>query len=41
VHTPAIENIEIKMEGSPDRIQELLHSVDWKRVNQALTPAGS
>jgi hypothetical protein len=41
VHSPAIENIEIKMEGSPDRIQELLHSVDWKRVNQALTPAGS
>lgn len=39
--TPAIENIEIQLQGSPDRIRELLHSADWKRVNDALTGAGS
>ena len=36
-HTPAIENIEIQMRGSPDRIRELLRSVDWKKVNDALS----
>ena len=40
-HTPAIENIEVQLRGSPDRIRELLHSADWKRVNQALIGAGS
>lgn len=40
-HTPAIENIVIEMHGSPDRIKEILHSVDWKKVNDALTGSGS
>jgi hypothetical protein len=40
-HTPAIENIEIQLQGSPDRIRELLHNADWKRVNDALIGAAS
>jgi len=40
-HTPAIENIEIQLRGSPDRIKELLRSTDWKRVNDALIGAKS
>jgi hypothetical protein len=40
-HTAAIENVVIEMHGSPDRIQEVLHSADWKRVNEALTGSGS
>jgi len=35
-NTPYIENIEIRIYGAPDRIQELLHTVDWKQVNEAL-----
>ncbi len=34
---PAIENIAIDMNGSPERIDELLKSADWKVVDQALT----
>lgn len=33
---PAIENIVIELQGSPERIDELLHSTDWQRVNGAL-----
>jgi len=40
-HTPAVENIVVQLQGSPDRIRDLLHSADWKRVNQALIGAGS
>ena len=40
-HTPVIENIVIQLQGSPDRIRELLHSADWKRVNDALIGASS
>jgi len=36
-HQPAIENIEIQLDGSPDRIDQLLHSVNWPTVNDALT----
>jgi hypothetical protein len=35
--TPYIENIEIRLYGADDRIQELLHSIDWKQVNEAMT----
>lgn len=35
--TPFIENIEIRLYGADDRIQELLHSIDWKQVNEAMT----
>jgi len=40
-HTPVVENIVFQLQGSPDRIRELLRSVDWKRVNNALIGAGS
>jgi hypothetical protein len=40
-HTPVVENIVVQLQGSPDRIRELLQSADWKRVNQALIGAGS
>jgi len=40
-HTPVVENIAVQLQGSPDRIRELLQSADWKRVNQALIGAGS
>jgi hypothetical protein len=36
--TPFIENIEVRIFGSEDRIRELLHKIDWKQVNAALTP---
>lgn len=36
-NTAYIENIEILVSGAPDRLEELLHSVDWKQVNDALT----
>ncbi len=35
-HTPVIDNIEVQLRGSPDRIKEILHTVDWKRMNAAL-----
>jgi hypothetical protein len=39
--TPFIENIEVRIFGSEDRIKELLRTVDWNQVNAALTnPAG-
>jgi len=40
-HTPVVENIVVQLQGSPDRIRELLHSADWKRINQALIGPGS
>lgn len=36
-HQPAIENIVIQMDGSPERIDQLLKSVKWDDVNSALT----
>ncbi len=36
-HQAAIENVVIQLDGSPERTDELLHSVDWKMVNEALT----
>lgn len=38
---PAIENIVFEMNGSPERIDALLKTVDWKVVAGALTTAGS
>jgi hypothetical protein len=35
--TPYIENLEIRIYGAEDRIKELLHRIDWKQVNLALT----
>ena len=35
-HTPVVENIEFQLRGSPDRIRELLHIVNWKQANNAL-----
>jgi hypothetical protein len=35
--TPFIENVEVRIFGSEDRIRELLHKIDWKQVNTALT----
>ena len=35
---PAIENIVFELNGSPERIDALLKTVDWKAVNAALTP---
>ena len=35
---PVIENVVIQLDGSPERIDELLHAVNWQRVNDALTP---
>jgi len=40
-HTPVIENVVVQLQGSPDRIRELLKSADWKKVNSALIGAGS
>lgn len=37
VNTPYIENVVVNLYGASDRIDELLHSIDWKRVNDALT----
>ena len=36
-NTPYIENIEVEIFGADDRIQELLHSIDWNAMNSALT----
>jgi hypothetical protein len=36
-NSPFIENVEIRIYGAEDRIQELLRKVDWKQVNTALT----
>jgi hypothetical protein len=36
-NSPFIENIEIRIYGADDRIQELLHKIDWKQINAALT----
>ena len=33
----SLENVEFLITGAEDRIQELLHTVDWKQVNGALT----
>ena len=40
-HTPVVENVVIQLQGSPDRIRELLRGADWKKVNDALVGAGS
>ncbi len=36
-HQPAIENLVIQIDGSPERIDQLLKSVKWDEVNGALT----
>ena len=36
-HQPAIENIVIQLDGSPERIDQLLHNVNWQLVNNART----
>ena len=35
--TPYIENIVIIIYGAPDRVQEILHNTDWKKINEGLT----
>jgi len=35
--TPFIENVEFRIYGADNRIQQLLHVVDWQEVNNALT----
>ena len=37
VNSPYIENVVINVYGAPDRIDELLHSIDWTKVNDAMT----
>jgi hypothetical protein len=37
-NSACIENVEFRIYGADDRIQQLLHTVDWKQVNAALTP---
>lgn len=37
-NSPYIENLEIRIYGAEDRIQELFRKLDWKQVNAALTP---
>jgi hypothetical protein len=37
VNSPYIENVVINFYGAPDRIDELLHSIDWAKVNGAMT----
>lgn len=34
---PAIENVVIQLDGSPERINEVLRTAPWQRVNEALT----
>jgi hypothetical protein len=34
---PAIENVVIQLDGSPERIDELLRTVNWQAVNGAIT----
>jgi hypothetical protein len=36
-NTPYIENIEVRIYGADDRIQQLLHSIDWNALNNGLT----
>jgi len=36
-HQPAIENVVNQPDGSPERIGELLHTVEWRPVNDTLT----
>lgn len=36
-HQPAIENVVIQIDGSPERIDQLLKSVKWDEVNDVLT----
>jgi len=36
-HQPAIENVVIQMDGSPERIDQLLKAVKWDEVNSGLT----
>lgn len=36
--TPFIENVEFRIYGADDRIQQLLQAIDWKEVNSAITP---
>jgi hypothetical protein len=38
-NTPVLENMEFLIYGADDRIQHLLHAIDWTQVNSALTPA--
>lgn len=35
---PAIENVEFRIYGAEDRIQQLLYSIDWRSAHDALTP---
>jgi hypothetical protein len=35
--TPFIENIEVRIFGSEDRIKQLLQKIDWTQVNSAMT----
>ncbi len=35
--TPYLENIVILIYGAPDRVQEILHNTDWKKINEGLT----
>ena len=35
-NTPALENLEFLLYGADDRIQHLLHAIDWTQVNSAL-----
>jgi len=36
-HQPAIENVVIQFDGSPERIDQLLKTAKWDQVNSALT----
>lgn len=36
IGTPYIENIEIRLSGADDRIQEILRTINWKQVNEAM-----
>jgi hypothetical protein len=35
--TPFVENIEVRLYGAEDRLTELLRTIDWNKVNEALT----
>jgi hypothetical protein len=37
-NSACIENVEFRIYGAEDRIQQLLHSNDWKQVNAAFAP---
>ena len=32
-----IENVEIRIGGADDRIQQLIRAIDWRQVNTAMT----